>query len=306
MTRASLIAVVSALVCGCNPSEGSPAAARATASASASVAPKKSQLVGFSATIDDTPLALDSAVAFSRGGAALHLTVSTHPLECDKMAGAGFRVEPGESLFDFTIAPVVVPGEGEVWMVTGSRLGDVSRQGELGRVEVSANDPRKTVVASFKALSLAFPPKTVVLDGKLSATACGILPVSERAKVRRQQDLKVELDGKSWLMHGASLVAGGRELRLTSEPHACDKGIQGSDIGIELTLAEDATTPAKLRVSGYSVARPLMAKQGEAGLAVRVGAAEAGGESDVAISGEIDLGGHPLLVDGVAHAERCP
>lgn len=300
MIRASLLCLLA--VCACHPSEGSPAPA---ASATVSAAPKKSKLVGFTASIDGEPLVLDSAVAFSRGGAALHLTVSTHPLECDKMAGAGFRVEPGESLFDFTIAPVVVPKEGEVWMVTGSRLGDVSRQGELGRAEVSAYDPRKTVVASFEGLSLAFPPKSVVLDGKLSATACGILPVSERAKVRRQGDLKVELDGKALVMHGASLV-GERELRLTSEPHACDKGVAGSDVGIELTLGEGSTGFSKLRVSGYSVARPLMAKQDEAGMSVRALESTARDERDVALSGEIDLGGHRLLIDGVAHAERCP
>ncbi len=308
LRRAALAALLLAGGCDDEP-RGAPVGASASApSASASAAAPQHRLPGFTATVDGEILPLAAALAFSRGGAALHVTLSTHDLECDKIAGAGFRLEPGETLFDFTLAPVNVPGEGERWMITGSRLGDVSRQGELGRAEVSAFDPRRTVKVKLDRVPLAFPPKTVLLDGELSATGCGILPVTERATVRPQRDLVVELDGKRLTMNGASLVVqkGGRELRLTSEPHACDKGLAGSDVGIELMLPDGRDRASRVRVSGFAVPRPLSVQDADAALSLRIDTPAEAGAIDVAVSGEVGLAGHTLLVDGVAHAESCP
>ncbi len=310
LQRATLIAFMLG-GSGCDSPNTSAAAHRSSAAATPSIAsakPRKSKLVGFSAKLGDTELVLDSALAFSRGGAALHVTLSTHPLECEKITGAGFRLEPAEFLVDFTVAPVTVPGKGEQWMVTGSRLGDVSRQGALGHVETTATDPRNTVKMSMQKVALAFPPTMLVLDGKLTAMGCGVVPLTERAKVRPQKELKVLLDDKPLTMNGASIVndARGRTLRITSEPHACDKGVLGSDVGIEVTLARDDSTMTRLRVSGFSVARPLSTEKSQGGLSIRFDGADAGAEQSVAVTGEVGMGGHTLLIDGIAHVEICP
>jgi hypothetical protein len=193
-------------------------------------------------------------------------------------------------------------------MITGSRLGDVSRQGVLGDVEVTAFDPRKTVKLVLPKVSLAFPPTNLLLEGKLSATGCGVVPLTERAKVRRQKRLQAELDDKALVMNGASIMSDqrGRIIRITSEPHACDKGIQGSDVGIEITLSADDSKMARMRVSGFSVPRPLLSKSGEEGLTISFEGEAEGNERDVSLSGEMGLAGHKLLLDGVARVEICP
>ncbi len=291
---------------GCDSSATAPAASTTVAPPTA---PTVSKLSGFTATIEGKPLVLDSAVAFSRGGSALHITVSTHPLECDKIAGTGFRLEPGEALFDFTVAPVMKDEKTSVWMITGSRLGDVTRQGELGEVEVTAFDPREKVKMTMKNVPLAFPPTaTVMMDGSLVAEGCAIVPITSRAKVRKQDGLAVTLDGKKLLVHGASMsrTAKGRVLRLTTEPHACDKGGQGSDVAIEMTVGDAADEATEVRVSGYSIPRPWLLKGEAAKVTATFGESTDPLMQEVVVGGAVRKGKHTLAVEGTVQAELCP
>lgn len=305
-SKIALIAALGSLGCllGCGDKS---AATATTATASASAAPKKSKLVGFTAKVDDKELILDSALAFSRGGSALHITLSTHPIPCDKIAGAGFKLEPGEFVVDFTLAPVFQPGGKIVWKITGSRLGDVTRQGALGDVTVLLADPRRTVKIELDDVALVFPPTKLVLDGTLVAAGCGVIPLTERAKVRPQKAMRVELNGKRRVINGASVatIKGKRTLRLTTEPHACDKGVQGSDMGIAIALAEDGSAES-LTVTGFGIPRPLRSKPGM--LPANVQFDEAGQRAlmDVAISSDLELGKDRLVMDGVARVEICP
>ena len=77
-------------------------------------------------------------------------------------------------------------------------------------------------------------------------------------------------------------------------------------MGIEITLAENEDRMLKMRVSGFSIPRPLISKKGEEGLNLSFEGEAAGGERDVVVSGEIGLAGHTLVLDGVARVEICP
>jgi hypothetical protein len=301
----ALLALLSILGCrGRDEPRG--AAPAPTKSAPQGIRPTK--VVGLESTLDKTPLPLENAFAFSRGGSALHLMFSTHPLACENLGGAGFELQPGELAFDVTVAPSLRPDGKERWSITGSRLGGMTRQGDLGQVDVEAADPHKTVKVKFKDAALAFPPNEIGLDGSVSATPCAILPWSDKARVRPQRELAVELAGKRIAIHGASLtpeVGGVRTLTITSEPHACGHGVMGSDYGVRIELATgaDGLVAQRVLVSGYSLTRELAAKEVAHSVAVKLG--DEAAEIEATVTADLEVGGYHLAIDGRVRAEPC-
>ncbi|HZO12598.1 MAG TPA: hypothetical protein VFB62_05055 [Polyangiaceae bacterium] len=291
------------LSASCGGRKETPAPARSASSQPPTPAPT---LPGLKATLDHKPLPLRTALAYSRGGAALHITLSTHPITCKDIGGEGTVRLAGETTVDVTLAPRLLPDGNSDWRVMRARLGPVTRQGDLGSAKVTAFDPRKPVSGELE-LAVIFPPPeahTLNLAGRIQAEGCGLRPYSLDAKVRPQKDLRIELAGKAILAHGASVTRrrdGDLMLLFTSEPHACAVGARGSDFAITLQLS--ATGEAKsARVEGYSL--PKLVEGKVEGMAVRFDTAGDAGVR-VEVAGTTELNGYRLMLDGNAEAESC-
>jgi hypothetical protein len=282
-----------------------------------SAAPQRSAsppaLPGITAELDGKPLPLASVLVYSRGGAALQLSFSTHPMTCNDLVGEGTVPMVGETTVDVTLAPRLTPDGNSEWRVTRGRLGQVTRQGDLGGATVSAFDPRSTVKAELD-VKLTFPPDqskkshTLRLAGRVDTEGCGLRPFSLEAKVRPQPDLRFELAGKAISVFGSSFAPtrdGGLELRLTSEPHACATRSRGSDVALTLELGPSGEAN-HLRIEGYTLARPLDQKLESGSFAVRIEARDAGTGARVELAGTTEVSGYRVVLDGVTDAERCP
>lgn len=293
-----------------NKSSGAP-----TASASA-IAPF--DYLPIEVTWKNKPLKIASALAFSRGGDALHVTLSTHPLSCADMR-RGVQRHPGEVNLDLTLAPLLSSGGEEPWSITRARFGEITRQGKLAPVELSTFNPSETVKTELD-VTLPFPPDQLKLKGELDVTGCGLMPRAMEAKVIRQDDLKVSLAGKTLVMNGATLTQtskGERQLRISTEPLSCRPTI-ASDAVISLTLPPEGNVPSAVRAEGYILPRPLVAEPEEGAMTVAPATPKQGrGGSDSAtdsisdprarfdLKGELALSGYPLVVEGRVVAQRC-
>jgi hypothetical protein len=304
------------LLCACSSRDASPQPG-AKSTTTAPPAPV-SALPGFKAQLDGNELPLQSVLAFSRGGAALQLTFSTVPLECEHLAGSGVMREPGEVSFDLTVAPLF--GDKNGWAVTRAKLGRATRQGKLGDATVKKYDPREEVSLQFKA-SLLFPAaassgandQKLELDGSIAAKGCGLVPLSADAKVRPQDRLVLELDGKRVGVHGASLVRrrlGNLELRLSSEPHDCANGPLGSDLGVMIALSDQGDSAQSIALDGYAIPQyvPQVLEPGSVSVRFERTPLEADGAAEVSgdIAGEVTVKNHRLRVQGTAAFEVCP
>jgi hypothetical protein len=265
--------------------------------------------------LDGKPIPMRSLVAYSRGGAALQLTMSNYGLGCGDLKGSGTLKEPDEITIDLTIAPHLTPDGNDAWEVTRARVGRITRQGTLGKATVTAYDPREIVRAKFKA-EVQMPAtkpgsksSKLVINADMKAEGCGILPLNSKAEVRQQNKLEVELAGKRIKIHGASLYVapdGRRQLRLTSEPHACNTGVHGSDYGITLELPVEGDHATMVRVEGYALSRTLVAKLDEGAMAARFLPAV---DDSIPVAGEIageaKPGGYELKISGTASLQTC-
>jgi hypothetical protein len=242
------------------------------------------------ASLGEAPIPFASVLAYSRGGAALHLLASTHTIGCDDLSGAYLR-EAGELTVELTLAPLA---NEDRWAVTRLRFGKDTRQGDLGRVTPTAVDPKKPVRVD---LAPAGPWGQLHLGGKVEATPCGVLSVVQTPP-REQPDLRFSLDGRSVAIRAASYETESRKLRLSTEPHDCRGGLAHSDVALTLILGDGAVDHAKLE--GYRLVRSAGAKA--TSLAATI---DEGEGTSIELSGKAEVGGYQLEVGGTLEATRC-
>jgi hypothetical protein len=307
-TQWRIAACALALACGCDDAP-SPSPSPADASASA---PAHRGIPGLDVTIDDRALPVRSLLAYSRGGIALQLVLSTHPIGCGQLDPRGTLELPGELVFDLTLAPLLgVDGKSE-WAVVRARYGGVTREGKLGTAVVSAFDPREQVEARLEA-SVKVPAAPAVgvkrahsllLSGRIEAEGCGLRPYRSDAKVRPQKDLSLEIAGKAVAVHGASLRRRneGVELLLTSEPHGCSAGALGADVAV--TLQIDGEQVKRLGIGGYRL--PARSGPPNGALGARLASPLDGAEVvGVEVAGVTEVGGYRVTLDGPVDAIVC-
>lgn len=306
--RSPLLAVVLAAL-GCESNPPSP-----TAAPTASAEPAFDYLP-IEGSWKKEPLKIASAVAFSRGGSALHVSLSSHPLTCQDLKRGVQRV-PGEVAVDLTFAPLLAPDGKESWTVTRARFGKVTRQGSLAPVTISTFNPQETITTELDA-SISFPPDELTLKGTFDIAGCGLMPRDDDAPVLVQNALEVTLAGKTLPMNGATFElerSGKRTLRVSTEPHTCGAAV-GADVALIITLpqsfdAGDANEPLSVRAEGYALPRPIGAKEPKA-LSVQRAAedTDAGAppadRSRFELAGELSLSGYPLTIAGTVSAQRC-
>ena len=305
------LALVAALY-GCDSASSTPTASTTT---SASAAPAFDYLP-IDGSWKNEPLKIASAVAFSRGGSALHVSLSSHPLTCRDLK-RGVQKVPGEVAVDLTLAPLLGVDGKETWSVTRARFGPITRQGNLAPVTLSTFSPQETIATELDA-GISFPPDELRLKGAFDIAGCGLMPWDKDARVLKQEQLKVTLAGKTLPMNGATFEVerdGKRTLRISTEPHACGATV-GSDVALIITLpkkdfgAGDAVSPVSVRAEGYMLPRPIGAKE-VAALEVKPvaegdgGGAPAGDLRRLEVTGELSLSGYALTVAGTVSAQSC-
>lgn len=260
------------------------------------------------------PLKMASAVAFSRGGTALHVSLSSHPLTCQDLQ-RGVQTVPDEVAVDLTLSPLLRPDGQQTWSVTRARFGPITRQGNLAPVTLSTFSPKETISAELDA-RISFPPDELRLKGTFDIAGCGLMPRDKNARALEQEQLTVTLAGKTMPMTGATFEIerdGTRKLRISTEPHACGAAV-GSDVAIIITLpkegTDDAAPPRSIRAEGYMLPRPIGAKD-LGSLTVKPAVTADGGgapSKDVSrfeVTGELSLSGYALAIGGTVSARRC-
>ena len=295
--RAALLAaILGAVASGCSEKPKPTVNTKSAPTASASATPI------IEATWRGAPLSFVSALSFSRGGRALHLTLSTHEITCAHLREPVQMLEDEVSV-DLTIAPLLRSDGSELWAISRVRFGKVTREGKLGTATIDTQSPLEDLHADLD-LKASFPPDQLVLKGKVATTACGVLPWASDAQLREQRDLQLELSGKRIVVRGASLEEGGRKLVLSSEPHVCGTTL-GSDLALDLTLSPQGEVEA-LHAEGYILPAILAVKlsgSAEAPLRASFGLADA--TTKVTLDGQLTVGGYRLSVSGSVDAERC-
>ena len=317
MKRSCLILCLA--LAACEPQQAAPSASTSvTATPSASTATALPPLA-LDAQYKGAKLPLVSALAFSRGGRALHLTLSTHELVCSHLRQPVAK-HPGEVSLDLTVAPLLVSrwpsseaakttGGRPSWSVTRARFGKVTREGNLGAIELRNADPSAPVSLHLDH-TLHFPPDQLVLKGDLEATGCGVLPWSGNAQLRRQPSLRASLSlgGEPLRIRGATFSEQGdgtAVLRLSSEPHPCGS-IVGSDVALTIMLAADGPDAVSVRAEGYALPRTLFSKLTPGQLtATRTDDEPASDDISLQLAGQAELGDYPLWLEGRVTAQRC-
>jgi hypothetical protein len=291
------------------PRPGAPGATLDTAPAPTSAFP------GFVARLDGNDLPLQSALAFSRGGSALHLTFSTVPIACENLTGPGIVREPGEITFDVTVAPLF--GSSDAWNVTRAKLGRATRQGKLGSADVTSSDPGAQVAMRL-ASTLTFPAaasattkdQKLELEGTITAQGCGVVALSE-AEATPQPRFALELDGKRLDVRGATLVRkrlGSVELRLSTEPHDCANGPLGSDLAVMIALDDRGDAVQSVALEGYRLPQYMPAVLEPGSLFVRFERplGDDATRATAEISGGASVKTHRLSVLGPVALSVCP
>ncbi len=260
-------------------------------------------------------MAIRSILAHSQGGRALQLTFSTHPLSCQDLRRRGMLLEPDETAFDITLAERLAPDGGRAWAITRVRLGMTSRRGNLGEATVSADDPNKTVQAAVK-LTLVNPPgragsdtpRSLRLDGEVTALGCGLMTHFKTSDARFQKELQVDVAGARIPIHGATLTKSpkGIVLQLSSEPHNCSAGPVGADLAIALTLNAEREAVTEAKLSGYLLPATLRSAVNDEGIAARLSTDSDGGDgTTVQLSGAVTAGSYRLEINGTARPRLC-
>lgn len=321
--RRLVVPLAIAVALGALGCESNPPAPTPSPTADASAAPAFDYLP-IEASWKNRPLELASAVAFSRGGRALHVSLSTHPLTCADIK-RGVQKVPDEIAVDLTLAPLLSKQGEESWAITRARFGPITRQGDLAPVTLSTFHPKETIKTTLKA-RLSFPPDELVLNGRFDIDGCGLRPWSTEALVLRQSELNVTLAGRALSMNGATLETaanGERVLRISTEPRACG-ATAGSDATLIITLAKGASdggeaaddAPTSVRAEGYTLPRPIAAKDA-AGLKVKPVVGSPGGapptgdetadpaQARFDVDGALSLSGYALTIAGTVTAQRC-
>jgi len=311
---------LASLVVGCD--EGGKGEVGSTASAVASSgAASSGGLAGLKATVNGERLPLKTAVAFSRGGRGIELAFSTATPRCQDFAGNGRMLADGEQHFSVTIGPLLAKDGKETWGIGRLYFDSHTQQGgDLGEVSVTQADVDEGVtgaldfVLELKANDfMKKPARRLVVKGPFSAQGCGTFDDKDAPKKRPQKKLTLKVAGKpiailAALVEPTTFPEPGHELLLSTAPASCDQGPSEADLTLKLNVAE-AGRVQYAYVAGNVLSSQLNASPSADGptlVAQPDGSLEGEGEVTIALKGELDVLGYPVVAEGEVTALRCP
>ncbi len=276
---------------------------------------------------DGRSVDVKSALAYSRGGSAIYLRVSSQPHQCSDIAprpGSGGKYGRSEEdlWFDAMITPQLKADGSTSWQVGYTYFRGTSGDFLSVPATVTAQDVSTdgTVKASFEAiipkplpgLPAKFKKKPVTVSGLVTATGCGRIEFEE-VPARPQNAVVVKVAGQRTEIQSASLREGahGPELVLSSQPRAaCDK-MHRYGIDFELIIGLDGSPPKVTRL-GLRGNRILMNpwaqyRTDKPGLDFTANGAilQNSEPIELTLNGTADLMGYPVSVEGQVSAQQC-
>jgi hypothetical protein len=208
---------------------------------------------GLVVTREGKPVRMTSAVALSRGGGAIEITMSTRPLDCQS---AGLGMEPmdeTQTQVRVVIAPLLRASGASEWAVSRTYFRGGNDDRERGAIAGGPYDASKDVSVTLPKLELHSAGKhkeTVTVEGPLVAKGCGVVPGDRAAKPRPQPDVTFSVAGRTMPVLGAVIErrkSATTVLRLATHPLDCrDYGLD-ADLVWELYLDGDQISRAQLR-----------------------------------------------------------
>ncbi len=308
------------LFVGCDAkSTTSPSTASATTTSAASAASPPG-LAGLEATLNGERLVLQTAVAFSRGGRSLEIVFSTAQPGCKDFEGNGRMLADGEEHFSVTVVPLLGADGKESWGIARRYYdGHTQQGGDLGKLTITSARPEEGVegelsfAVALKANEhMKTPARELKVEGPFTAKGCGTFKKKDWPAARPQDDLKLTVAGKAFAIQSAlveptTFPEPGHELVLSTTPASCDKSTSDTDLTLKLNVADDGRVQYVF-MAGNVLSSQLNGSPPKDGPTLVAEAPEGfGGEGEVrvALKGELDVVGYPVVTSGEVIAQRC-
>jgi hypothetical protein len=216
--------------------------------------------------VNGKPLVFKSAVAYSKGGSAIFLELSTANPECGDFAGKGRMLARGEKYATLIVAPVLNPDGTQETSITYMSFASHSKQGqEIGSLSVERADPtdgiRGALDITFVAEANDFlkrPRSELTLKGPFEARGCGLFGAKDGPSPQKGVSLKIA--DKAFDVVGARIKpttfpSPGFDLELSTAPMTCSSWDSG-DVNLKLHFAKDKAV-SSATLSGAVFQSPL-------------------------------------------------
>jgi hypothetical protein len=261
---------------------------------------------------------MKTALAFSRGGRTVDFVVSSAAPTCGEVKAVARSIADNEVFFSLSVAPMLSKDGTERWGIPFATYYASSRGSDVGEVRISGEPNTAGPVAlglnleidtkAFTAINR--PASKLVVAGDLVARGCGVKETD--AKVRSQKNLTFSVAGKRFDVQGATLKPSdfpkpGHDLTLASQPFDCSGPETGTDVELRLSIGTDGKIQFAY-MAGRVFSTQFNAVPGASDtLTVRPsGSFEGDGEIEISTSGQLDVLGFAVKLDGPLSATRCP
>lgn len=266
--------------------------------------------------MDEEVIPFQTFIVYSYGGQALNVELSTASPPCSDFEGMGRMLASGEKSMGMTIAPRLAKDGTSTWQVRFLALHPRSLI-DVGPATVTGPDADGKVKVGFDLKIpldandfLKLPASQLSMVGTFETTSCGVYSRNANAVKRAQPDLKVSLGGESFAITGATIAKDWDTpvLRLSSQPHACDSSLLGSDFWVELKLEGDPLTVTQVNYGGERVDNNVTFTPEGNPLTVKTDASPLLGTGDktLTVDGDVEIWGWPMSIHGKVVASRCP
>ena len=269
-----------------------------------------------SAALPTTPLAFvvngetkspKSVLAFSEGGHAVQLVVSTLQMSCRDVLAKNQPHKEGELTVTASVAPAFDEHGVERWRVRRMEIPGASSDKNLGPAMLVDRTDRQ-IKLRLDAKHYARPdgkPMKIELRGEATADNCGLTPAARRLK---PQPIDLELQGKSYKVTSAIVKPSAEndyELIASTGAGDCDNtpGGNGSDLWLRCEVKGGAV--ARVQVDGDVLGVTLLDDSLPLWKIVPKGPLIGDGVVEIDISANRNLFGYKLRVKGTVTALRC-
>ena len=212
---------------------------------------------GPSARLGGDPLDLRYATAMSQGTSAIWLSLSTHPLPCERVGPMEVGTRRGEKLVVLMLARTLDQDGAIGWSIPSASFYGTPLPGgrphEGAKVSVSEADVTKTVRAEIDVTIDGRSGPSMVLQGDVTAKGCGTKLLNAPPQANPQRRLKVTVANKPFDIRGAVLrkKKGDRqELELSTRPRVCEGHHPAGDFVLRLSLEGDPLRARRAYLSG--------------------------------------------------------
>ncbi len=283
-----------------------------------------SDLVMPSVKINGEPVVMKSAVAYSTGGHATHVTFSTADVKCSDFRSMGRSLAEGELFFNLTITPQMDTSGKETPKILRASFNSYTegRASKLKESTFTSINAAKGAEGELKLMMdtpatrvLGDPARKLEVSGAFKTKGCGVLK-NKRDKTlesRPQPKLKFSLVGKALPIQGATLKYREKDksysLALNTEPMSCERS--HTDEGLQTKMTFDESGAVSFVYMGGAFLPTQLNNSSKMTFKVDKGAfkpgADAKGPVKLTLSGPKEtILGYEVMIEGEVEALWCP